>query len=108
MDTDKGGCRGGRGAAKRMYLGTQVKRLVQQVRLLSHIGTKRLQWIALDIPFLLLPFRPSTETSAARTVVRNYFSPAPGREPQRGAALVRELKMTDAMVCTLAGDLVQN
>ena len=53
---------------------------------------------ALDIPFLLLPFRPSSDPSAARTFVRNYFLPQTDREALRGVALANEVKMTDVMV----------
>ena len=53
---------------------------------------------ALDIPFLLLPFRPSSDPSAARTFVRNYFLPQTDREALRGTALANEVKMTDVMV----------
>jgi len=53
---------------------------------------------ALDVPFLLLPFRPSSDPSAARTFVRNFFYPPQGRERLRGSALGAELRMTEVMV----------
>jgi len=53
---------------------------------------------ALDVPFLLLPFRPSSDPSAAKTFVRNYFFPPSDREKPTGAALMKELKMSEAMV----------
>lgn len=54
--------------------------------------------IALDVPFLLLPFRPSSDPSAARTFVRNFFLPPHDREPLRGSSLENELRMTEVMV----------
>lgn len=67
----------------------------------SHVFGRQqltLPTIALDIPFLLLPFRPSSDPSAARTFVRNYFLPQTDREALRGTALTNEVKMTDVMV----------
>lgn len=53
----------------------------------------------LDIPFLLLPFRPSSDPSSARTFIRHYFSPPPERPaPLRGEHLVQELRLTEPMV----------
>lgn len=54
---------------------------------------------ALDVPFLMLPFRPSSDPSAAKTFVRNYFFPPGDREKPSGAPLAKELKMTEVMVC---------
>lgn len=75
----------------------------------SHVSGRQqltLTTTALDIPFLLLPFRPSSDPSAARTFVRNYFLPQTDREALRGTALTNEVKMTDVMVwkefCTYA------
>lgn len=53
---------------------------------------------ALDVPFLILPFRPSSDPSAARTFVRNYFLPTDGRPKLKGEKLIAELKMTEVMV----------
>lgn len=52
----------------------------------------------LDLPFLLLPFRPSSDPSSARTFVRNFFSPPAGHGPLCGEALKRELRLTEPMV----------
>lgn len=54
---------------------------------------------ALDLPFLLLPFRPASDPSASRTFVRNYFFPQGDREPVRGDALLREMRLAEPMVC---------
>lgn len=53
---------------------------------------------ALDVPFLLLPFRPSSDPSAAKTFVRNYFFPIGDRKKPSGQALLKELKMAEVMV----------
>lgn len=50
------------------------------------------------MPFLLLPFRPSSDPSAAKTFIRNYFFPPPDRKRWTGDGLTKELKMTEVMV----------
>jgi hypothetical protein len=50
----------------------------------------------LDIPFLLLPFRPTSDPSAARTFVRNFFD-----RNLHGEALAQELRLTEPMVSFL-------
>ena len=52
---------------------------------------------ALDIPFLLLPFRPASDPSAARTFIRNYFSMDKGTQLV-GERLEQELILTEPMV----------
>jgi hypothetical protein len=49
----------------------------------------------LDLPFLLLPFRPTSDPSAARTFVRHFFEAGQG---MRGDLLIQELRMTEPMV----------
>ncbi|CAI7577873.1 unnamed protein product [Penicillium glandicola] len=54
---------------------------------------------ALDTPFLLLPFRPSSDPSAARTFIRNYFNQSFEKgSPIDGDALSQELRLTEPMV----------
>ncbi|KAA6416244.1 MAG: hypothetical protein FRX48_00964 [Lasallia pustulata] len=58
---------------------------------------------ALDIPFLLLPFRPASDPSAARTFIRNYFNPSfdpvTGKVRRlEGEHLSQELRLTEPMV----------
>ena len=52
----------------------------------------------LDIPFLLLPFRPSSDPSAARSFIRNFFNAAQKGTPITGDALTQELRLTEPMV----------
>ena len=49
----------------------------------------------LDIPFLLLPFRPTSDPSAARTFVRNFFDED---KDLKGERLSQELMLTEPMV----------
>ncbi|KAL2008878.1 hypothetical protein VTN00DRAFT_7072 [Thermoascus crustaceus] len=78
------------------WLRTEV--IPEEVQELLRGCTQELKGRALDVPFLLLPFRPSSDPSAARTFIRNYFNPPPGRQPLRGDALMQELRLTEPMV----------
>lgn len=53
---------------------------------------------ALDVPFFLLPFRPTSDPSAARTFIRNYFD---GKHNLQGEYLLQELRLTEPMVHTI-------
>lgn len=50
---------------------------------------------ALDLPFLLLPFRPTSDPSAVRTFIRHFFDQS---QPVRGDALAQEIRMIEPMV----------
>jgi hypothetical protein len=57
--------------------------------------------LALDMPFLLLPFRPASDPSAARTFVRNYFTralPTSDIPALTGPSLSAELRLTEPLV----------
>ncbi|KAL8693790.1 MAG: hypothetical protein Q9218_001438 [Villophora microphyllina] len=54
--------------------------------------------LALDMPFLLLPFRPASDPSAARSFIRNFFNE--DRGPLLGRQLEQELRLTAPMVST--------
>ncbi|PLB52702.1 hypothetical protein P170DRAFT_472594 [Aspergillus steynii IBT 23096] len=61
--------------------------------------TQELKSRALQTPFLLLPFRPSSDSTAARTFIRNYFNQSVERgSPLGGDALSQELRLSDPMV----------
>ncbi|KAI9927748.1 hypothetical protein MW887_002600 [Aspergillus wentii] len=61
--------------------------------------TQELKLRALDTPFLLLPFRPSSDPSAARSFIRNYFNQSVEKgSPLSGDALAQELRLSDPMV----------
>ncbi|OBT70117.1 hypothetical protein VE03_00550 [Pseudogymnoascus sp. 23342-1-I1] len=57
--------------------------------------TVELKSRALDVPFFLLPFRPTSDPSAARTFIRNYFD---GKHALHGENLLQELRLTEPMV----------
>lgn len=47
----------------------------------------------LSTPFLLLPYRPNTDPCAARSFIRNFFSPS--NSQLTGPYLQQELRLTD-------------
>lgn len=54
---------------------------------------------ALDTPFLLLPFRPGSDASSARSFIRSFFRDAyEGGGSYRGESLRAELRLTEPMV----------
>ncbi|KAK8103824.1 uncharacterized protein PG998_010857 [Apiospora kogelbergensis] len=67
----------------------------EEVGELIHACTEELKARALDLPFLLLPFRPTSDPSAVRNFIRHFFD---GAQPSRGDFLVQELRMTEPMV----------
>lgn len=56
--------------------------------------TNMLAIAGLDTPFLLLPFRPTSDPSAARTFIRHFFD----RGQLYGEGLAQELRLTEPMV----------
>ncbi|KAL4918767.1 hypothetical protein BDW62DRAFT_180313 [Aspergillus aurantiobrunneus] len=71
----------------------------EEVHQLLRACTQELKVRALQTPFMLLPFRPSSDTVTARTFIRNYFSQSLKRgSPFSGDDLVQELRLTDPMV----------
>ncbi|KAF2217952.1 hypothetical protein CERZMDRAFT_64038 [Cercospora zeae-maydis SCOH1-5] len=54
---------------------------------------------ALDAPFMLLPFRPNTDSQGARSFIHSYYkNNADGGTQYRGDSLKQELRLTDALV----------
>ncbi|KAK4192608.1 hypothetical protein QBC35DRAFT_229154 [Podospora australis] len=73
----------------------------EEVVELIRYSTEELKARALDLPFLLLPFRPTSDPSAVRTFVRHFFDGKDGAglsQPLHGEALAQELRMTEPMV----------
>ena len=68
--------------------------------------THELKSRSLDMPFLLLPFRPASDPSAARTLIRNFFSSERGFE-LKGERLEQELILTEPVVCTFLQQVSQ-
>ncbi|CEL07372.1 hypothetical protein ASPCAL10530 [Aspergillus calidoustus] len=71
----------------------------EEVQQLLRACTQEFKARALQTPFMLLPFRPSSDTVTARTFIRNYFSQSMKRgSPFAGDELAQELRLTDPMV----------
>ncbi|KAK3693586.1 hypothetical protein B0T22DRAFT_43799 [Podospora appendiculata] len=70
----------------------------EEVQELIKLCTEELKARALDLPFLLLPFRPTSDPSAVRSFVRHFFDTLDGSPALRGEALLQELRMTEPMV----------
>ncbi|KAH6900237.1 hypothetical protein B0T10DRAFT_20431 [Thelonectria olida] len=67
----------------------------EEVHELIRCCTEELKARALDLPFLLLPFRPTSDPSAVRTFIRHFFE---SHQNLRGEQLLQELRMTEPMV----------
>ncbi|KAF7546222.1 hypothetical protein G7Z17_g8590 [Cylindrodendrum hubeiense] len=67
----------------------------EEVHELIRCCTEELKARALDHPFLLLPFRPTSDPSAVRTFIRHFFE---SHQNLRGEHLLQELRMTEPMV----------
>ncbi|KAL4901347.1 hypothetical protein BDW74DRAFT_85790 [Aspergillus multicolor] len=73
----------------------------EEVQQLLRACTQELKVRALQTPFMLLPFRPSSDTvtATARNFIRNYFNQSVKRgSPFAGDDLAQELRLTDPMV----------
>ncbi|KAI9811322.1 MAG: hypothetical protein M1827_005481 [Pycnora praestabilis] len=71
----------------------------EEVQELLRECTQELKSKALETPFLLLPFRPTSDPSAARTFIRNFFNAGSERAGKmRGQQLRQELRLTEPMV----------
>ncbi|KAI5798813.1 hypothetical protein EDC01DRAFT_16569 [Geopyxis carbonaria] len=68
----------------------------EEVQELLRGCTHEVKLRGLSTPFLLLPYRPNTDTSAARTLIRSFFNPQ--SEPLTGAFLQQELRLTEPEV----------
>ncbi|KAJ1327530.1 Msb1/Mug8 domain-containing protein [Microdochium nivale] len=75
------------------YIRTSVE--PEEMQDLVRRCTAELKARALDHPFLLLPFRPTSDPSAVRTFVRHFFN---GDQNLQGEALAQEIRMTEPMV----------
>ncbi|KAI9751447.1 MAG: hypothetical protein M4579_006057 [Chaenotheca gracillima] len=71
----------------------------EEVQVLLRMCTTELKSRALDMPFLLLPFRPASDPSAARSFVRSHFQAgAEGGTSLQEARLLHELRLTEPIV----------
>ncbi|KAH6692333.1 hypothetical protein F5X68DRAFT_57742 [Plectosphaerella plurivora] len=67
----------------------------EEIQELIRRCTEELKARALDHPFLLLPFRPTSDPSAVRTFIRHFFD---NQHQMRGEQLAQDLRMTEPMV----------
>ncbi|KAM5355501.1 hypothetical protein ACJ41O_002147 [Fusarium nematophilum] len=67
----------------------------EEVHELIRCCTEELKARALDHPFLLLPYRPTSDPSAVRSFIRHFFE---SHQNLRGEQLIQELRMTEPMV----------
>ncbi|ODA76127.1 hypothetical protein RJ55_08410 [Drechmeria coniospora] len=67
----------------------------EEVHELLHCCTEELKARGLDLPFLLLPFRPTSDPSAVRSFIRHFFERGYTLE---GDALLQEVRMAEPMV----------
>ncbi|KNG44576.1 hypothetical protein TW65_08501 [Stemphylium lycopersici] len=74
-----------------------------EIQELIHVCTQEMKSRALDMPFMLLPFRPTSDTSASRNFVRNFFKAAyEGTGQYSGEGLAQELRLTEPLtLCSI-------
>ncbi|KAF2739160.1 hypothetical protein EJ04DRAFT_354244 [Polyplosphaeria fusca] len=71
----------------------------EEIQELIHVCTQEIKSRALDLPFMLLPFRPASDPSAARNFVRNFFKSAyEGSRQFSGEGLQQELRLAEPLV----------
>ncbi|KAF2663048.1 hypothetical protein K491DRAFT_616949 [Lophiostoma macrostomum CBS 122681] len=71
----------------------------EEIQELIHVCTQEMKSRALDMPFLLLPFRPAADPSAARNFVRSFFrSSYEGSRQYSGQGLQQELRLIEPLV----------
>ncbi|KAF2626854.1 hypothetical protein BU25DRAFT_394194 [Macroventuria anomochaeta] len=75
----------------------------EEVQELVHVCTQEMKSRAVDMPFMLLPFRPTSDTSASRNFVRNFFKAAyEGTRQYRGESLAQELRLAEPLtLCSI-------
>ena len=82
-----------------MYGGDEVERYGTRCSTCPETETDHCTAEALDAPFLLLPFRPDSNSSETRGFIRNFFKyNSEGSSQYRGQALQQELRLTEPVV----------
>ncbi|CAI6331547.1 unnamed protein product [Periconia digitata] len=76
---------------------------VNEIQELVHVCTQEMKARALDTPFILLPFRPASDQSAARNFIRNFFKSAyEGSRQYEGEGLAQELRLAEPLtLCSI-------
>ncbi|OAQ96749.1 hypothetical protein LLEC1_03924 [Akanthomyces lecanii] len=72
----------------------EPEEIVELIRCCTHEIKSR----GLDHPFLLLPFRPTSNPSGVRTFIRNFFGKDGLDPPLRGERLQQEVRIAEPMV----------
>ncbi|KAF2636720.1 DUF1708-domain-containing protein [Massarina eburnea CBS 473.64] len=74
-----------------------------EIQELVHVCTRELKARGLDTPFILLPFRPSSDPSAARNFIRNFFKAAyEGTRQYEGESLAQEVRLAEPLtLCSI-------
>ncbi|KAF3046383.1 hypothetical protein E8E12_006562 [Didymella heteroderae] len=75
----------------------------EEIQELVHVCTQEMKSRAIDMPFILLPFRPTSDTSASRNFVRNFFkADYEGTRQFRGEGLAQELRLAEPLtLCSI-------
>ncbi|KAF3001446.1 hypothetical protein E8E13_008055 [Curvularia kusanoi] len=75
----------------------------EEIQELVHVCTQEMKSRAIDMPFVLLPFRPTSDTSASRNFIRNFFKAEyEGTRQFRGESLAQELRLTEPLtLCSI-------
>lgn len=106
--------RGGAGGSARIAAGMRARGEIKRYEVFRNafematvdidrnrgVHTDELIASALDMPFLLLPFRPASDPVAARSFIRNYFN-ADRPYQLHGDRLSQELLLTEPTVSAL-------
>ncbi|KAF2132842.1 hypothetical protein P153DRAFT_428873 [Dothidotthia symphoricarpi CBS 119687] len=75
----------------------------EEIQELIHVCTQEMKSRALDMLFMLLPFRPASDTSASRNFVRSFFKAAyEGTQQFKGEGLSQELRLAEPLtLCSI-------
>ncbi|KAF1932136.1 uncharacterized protein M421DRAFT_416863 [Didymella exigua CBS 183.55] len=75
----------------------------EEIQELAHVCTQEMKSRAVDMPFILLPFRPTSDTSASRNFIRNFFKAQyEGTRQFRGEGLAQELRLAEPLtLCSI-------
>ncbi|KAH6638325.1 hypothetical protein C7974DRAFT_391335 [Boeremia exigua] len=75
----------------------------EEIQELVHLCTQEMKSRAVDMPFILLPFRPTSDSSASRNFVRSFFKAQyEGTRQYRGESLKQELRLSEPLtLCSI-------
>lgn len=75
----------------------------EEIQELIHVCTQEMKSRALDMPFMLLPFRPTSDVSASRNFIRSFFKATyEGTGLFTGDSLAQELRLAEPLtLCSI-------